>query len=461
MKKPWGARFTEPLDQDVLAFTSSIPIDTALYRQDIFGSIAHVRMLAKVGLIAQEERAELVQALEAILKDIDVGVFGFGPEQEDVHMAIEEELTRRLGELAYKLHTARSRNDQVVLDLALFLKEAIQRVLSALKGYRVQLLTLASLHTETPIPAFTHMRPAQNVSLAHYLLAFYELAKKDQARFQRASEGLAECPIGSGALGGSDLPIDRFYEATLLGFDMPTPNSLESVSTRDVLLDFLYAVATGFVNLSRLAEDFIIFSSPAYGFFAFPDRYCTGSSLMPHKKNPDVLELIRGRASLAVSSLSGLLTLFKGLPMGYNRDMQEDKRHLFASYPVYEESLRMATALIGGMEVNLGRLEAMASDPCLGCVDLVEFLVKKGMAFRKAYELVGGIVKACEASGKSLANLALDELRQFSGLFDESALTLFSPMAQLRARQSYGSPSPRAVRHQIETAACNEGIWLA
>lgn len=461
MKKPWSARFTEPLDQDVLAFTSSIPIDNALYRQDIFGSIGHVRMLAKVGLITKEELVRLELALEAILQDIEAGVFRFLPEQEDVHMAIEEELTRRIGELAHKLHTARSRNDQVALDMALFLKEAIQKVQSALKAYRIRLLTLASLHTETSMPAFTHTRPAQNVSLAHYLLAFYELAKADKARFDRASAGLEACPVGSGALGGSSLPVDRFYEAVLLGFDMPTPNSLESVSTRGALLDFLYGVAAGFVSLSRLAEDLILFSSPAYGFFVFPDRYCTGSSLMPHKKNPDVLELIRGRASLAISSLSGMLTLFKGLPMGYNRDMQEDKRYLFISYPAYEESLRMMASLIGGIKVNFERLSAMTSDPCLGCVDLVEFLVKKGMAFRAAYGLVGEIVKSCEASGKSLAILTLEELKQFSDLFDESALTLFSPMAQLLARQSYGSPSPRAVRHQIEIAACNEGIWLA
>lgn len=460
MKKPWSARFTEPLDQDVLAFTSSIPIDNALYRQDIFGSIGHVRMLAKVGLITKEELVRLERALEAILQDIEAGVFRFLPEQEDVHMAIEEELTRRLGELAHKLHTARSRNDQVALDMALFLKEAIQKVQSALKAYRIRLLTLASLHTETSMPAFTHTRPAQNVSLAHYLLAFYELAKTDKARFDRASAGLEACPVGSGALGGSSLPVDRFYEAVLLGFDIPTPNSLESISTRGALLDFLYSVAAGFVSLSRLAEDLILFSSPAYGFFVFPDRYCTGSSLMPHKKNPDVLELIRGRASLAISSLSGMLTLFKGLPMGYNRDMQEDKRYLFISYPAYEESLRMMASLIGGIKVNFERLSAMTSDPCLGCVDLVEFLVKKGMAFRAAYGLVGEIVKSCEASGKSLAILTLEELKQFSSLFDESALTLFSPMAQLLARQSYGSPSPRAVRHQIETAARNEGIWL-
>jgi len=429
MKKPWGARFTEPLDQDVLAFTSSIPIDTALYRQDIFGSIAHVRMLAKVGLITQEERAELVQALEAILQDIDAGVFGFGPEQEDVHMAIEEELTRRLGELAHKLHTARSRNDQVVLDLALFLKEAIQRVLSALKGYRVQLLTLASLHTETPIPAFTHMRPAQNVSLAHYLLAFYELAKKDQARFQRASEGLAVCPIGSGALGGSDLPIDRFYEATLLGFDMPTPNSLESVSTRDVLLDFLYAVATGFVSLSRLAEDFILFRPP-HTAFCLPRPLLYG--LLAHAPQK---ESRRARTHPREGLACRLEPFwpahpFKGLPMGYNRDMQEDKRHLFASYPVYEESLRMTTALIGGMEVNLERLEAMASDPCLGCVDLVEFLVKRAWPSGKPTSSWAGSSKRARPPARAWQTLRWTSLGNFSGLFDESALTLFSPMAQ-------------------------------
>jgi len=412
MKKPWGARFTEPLDQDVLAFTSSIPIDTALYRQDIFGSIAHVRMLAKVGLITQEERAELVQALEAILQDIDAGVFGFGPEQEDVHMAIEEELTRRLGELAHKLHTARSRNDQVVLDLALFLKEAIQRVLSALKGYRVQLLTLASLHTETPIPAFTHMRPAQNVSLAHYLLAFYELAKKDQARFQRASEGLAVCPIGSGALGGSDLPIDRFYEATLLGFDMPTPNSLESVSTRDVLLDFLYAVATGFVSLSRLAEDFILFRPPhtafclprplLYGLLAHaPQKESRRARTHPREGLACRLEpfwpahpfqgpahgLQPGHARRQKASFR----LLSGLRRKPSDDDRPDRRDGSQPRAFGGNGLRPLPWMC-----RFGRIPR-----------------EKGMAFRKAYELVGGIVKACEASGKSLANLTLDELRQF------------------------------------------------
>lgn len=460
MKKPWSARFREPLDQDVLEFTSSIPMDKALYRYDIQGSLAHVRMLYKVGLLTQEECDRLSQALMGLLLDVAEGRFVFSTEQEDVHMALEEELTKRVGELAHKLHTARSRNDQVALDLALFLKETTQGILALLKEYRIGLLRYAYPHTETPMPAFTHTRPAQNITLAHYLLAFYEMARKDGVRFARTLDTLKACPIGSGALAGSGLPIDRFFEASVLGFDRPSVNSIESVSNRDALLDFLYAIASGFIGLSRLAEDLILFSSPAYGFFAFPDRYCTGSSLMPHKKNPDVLELIRGRAALAVSGLNGLMVLFKGLPMGYNRDMQEDKRYLFGVYPAYEASLRLMTAMIGGMEVHKDRLMAMASDPYLGCVDLVEFLIKKGMAFRKAYELIGQIVKATEALPSGIAGLGLEGLRRFSELFDESALELLSPKAQLKARVSFGSPSIRDVRHQLETAASHEGITL-
>lgn len=460
MKKPWGARFSESLDHDVLEFTSSITIDKALYRYDIQGSLAHVRMLQKVGLMTKEEAHRLCGALEALLKDIEEGRFVFSIEQEDVHMALEEELTSRVGELAHKLHTARSRNDQVALDLALFLKEATRSLLDLLKNYRVQLLKTAYAHAETPMPAFTHGRPAQNITLAHYLLAFYEMARKDELRFERTLETLKACPIGSGALAGSGLPIDRFFEAAILGFDRPSVNSLESVSNRDALLDFLYAIACGFIGLSRLAEDLILFSSPAYGFFVFPDRYCTGSSLMPHKKNPDVLELIRGRSTVALSSLNGLLALFKGLPMGYNRDMQEDKRYLFESYPLFKSSLRLMTAMIEGMTIQKDRLMAMASDPYLGCVDLVDFLIKKGMAFRKAYELVGRIVKDSERLPAGIRSLGLEGLRRFSELFDESALELLSPKAQLEARVSFGSPSIRAVRHQLETAASYEGLAL-
>jgi argininosuccinate lyase len=460
MKKPWSARFSESLDRDVLEFTSSIPIDKALYPYDIQGSLAHVRMLHRVGLMTKEERDRLSEALKGLLWDVEAGRFAFSMEQEDVHMALEEELTKRMGELAHKLHTARSRNDQVALDLALFLKEATQSILALLKKYRIQLLRYAYPHTETPMPAFTHNRPAQNITLAHYLLAFYEMARKDEVRFERALDILKACPIGSGALAGSGLPIDRFFEAATLGFDRPSANSLETVSNRDALLDFLYAIASGFIGLSRFAEDLILFSSPAYGFFVFPDRYCTGSSLMPHKKNPDVLELIRGRAALAISGLSGLMILFKGLPMGYNRDMQEDKRYLFGVYPAYEESLRLMTTMIGGMEVQKDRLMAMASDPYLGCVDLVEFLIKKGMAFRKAYELIGQIVKAAETLPYGIKGLGLEGLKRFSELFDESALELLSPQAQLKARVSYGSPSIRGLRHQLETAACYEGIAL-
>jgi len=397
--KLWGGRFSEATDPTVERFSASVHFDQALARYDIRGSIAHARMLSETGLIPSEDSLTIIQGLEKILAEIEAGDFPFDPALEDIHMNIEARLTERVGPAAGRLHTGRSRNDQVATDLALFLRDAALASQQGLLQLRRVLVERSREHVDTVLPGYTHLQRAQPVRLAHHWLAFVEVLGRDAARFADARRRISHCPLGSGALAGSTLGLDREHTAAALGFEAPSRNSMDSVSSRDAALEYLAAAAICMVNLSRLAEELVIWSSAEFGFIELADAYSTGSSLMPQKKNPDVPELVRGKTGRAVGNLVSLLTTMKGLPLTYNRDMQEDKEPLFDSVTTLRDSLEVMAGSIATLRVLRERMDEAAQDPMLLATDLAEILVQQGVPFREAHESVGRIVGHCVEQG--------------------------------------------------------------
>ena len=449
-KKAWSGRFDGQIDAFVEGFTASIPFDVLLYRQDIEGSIAHARMLGKQKIIPQTDARRIVAALTAIRKEIESGKLSFDPSQEDIHMAVEQFLIRKLGKIGGKLHTGRSRNDQVALALRLFLRESIDDIIAIMEKVKEAILARAEEFFGVVVPGYTHVQRAQPVLFSHHLLAYHEMFSRDQDRFRDARRRANVSPLGAGALAGTTFPIDREYVATALGMEGVCENSIDAVSDRDFAADFLYACAVTMMHLSRFSEEMVYWSSAEFGFLSLPDALCTGSSIMPQKKNPDVPELVRGKTGRAYGNLMNLLTVMKGLPLAYNRDMQEDKEPVFDSARTVKESLIGAALLIRGMTVNEERMRGACDDGFLTATDLADYLARKGIPFRKAHEIAGKIVRYCEKNGKRLKDLSLKEFRSFSPRIGEDVGDFVSLTNSLRMRNVRGGTGPRRVKSRLE-----------
>jgi argininosuccinate lyase len=450
-EKLWGGRFGESMDPAVERFSASVHFDKALARYDIRGSIAHARMLARTGLIPEADAETLVAGLEKIGADIEADQFEFRESLEDIHMNIEASLRERLGPVAGRLHTGRSRNDQVATDLALFLRDASRATERGLLELREVMVERAQEHIDTVLPGYTHLQRAQPVRLAHHWLAFVEVLGRDAARFADARRRLTHCPLGAGALAGSTLPLDRDDTAAALGFQEPTRNSMDTVSSRDAALEYLAAAAICMVNLSRLAEELVIWSSSEFGFIELADAYSSGSSLMPQKKNPDVPELVRGKSGRAIGNLVSLLTTMKGLPLTYNRDMQEDKEPLFDSVNTLRDSLEVMSGALATLRVDRDRMAAAADDPMLLATDLAEFLVREGVPFREAHETVGRIVAHCVEGGHDLRGLSRAEMERFNPAFLFSAAELLDIDRSFEQRSLVGGTARATVEAALES----------
>jgi argininosuccinate lyase len=448
-EKPWGGRFTESTDAFVEAFTASIGFDYRLYRQDIAGSIAHARMLAHVGILSETEVSKIVDGLEAIRLDIEQGNFAWSVALEDVHMNIEARLIDRIGETGKKLHTGRSRNDQVATDLRLYLREEIDDLCAGLTRLQAALLGLAEQEVDTILPGFTHLQVAMPVSFGHHLLAWIEMLERDHQRLRECRQRVNIMPLGSAALAGTSFPIDRAYTAQLLGFDAPAANSLDAVSDRDFVIEFCGAAALAMVHLSRFSEELVLWSSSQFNFIELPDRFCTGSSIMPQKKNPDVPELVRGKSGRAIGNLVSLLTLMKGQPLAYNKDNQEDKEPLFDSVDTLKGSLRVFADMMPAIRVNRTGMITAARQGFSTATDLADYLVRKGIAFRDAHEIVGRAVLFGVNNAKDLSEMTLQELQAFSAAIAEDVFQVLSLEGSVAARNHPGGTAPQQVRNAI------------
>lgn len=450
--KPWSGRFTEGTDELVEAFTSSVDVDARLYLEDIEASVAHVRMLASRGLVSAAEADDIVKGLASIREDIEEGSFTFDPALEDVHMNIETELTRRIGEAGKKLHTARSRNDQVATDLRLYTRKALLNVAEGLRSFMTALLDKASDHVDTIIPGMTHLQHAQPVSLAHHLLAYFEMAFRDHQRVMEALARVNVSPLGSAALAGTPHPIDREATAKGLGFSAPARNSLDAVGDRDFACETAFVCSMIMMHLSRLAEEIIIWNSQPFSFVDLPDAFCTGSSIMPQKKNPDVAELVRGKTGGVYGNLVALLAMMKGIPLSYNRDMQEDKVPLFACLDAALSSLAVMAGLVSGMSPKKESLEKSLREGFITATDMADYLTAKGMPFREAHRITGEIVGRCARQGRGLADLSLDELKSFSVLFEQDVFSALDPAVSVDRRTSQGGTAREKVRSSLTEA---------
>ncbi len=449
-----SGRFESGPGADVAKFTESISFDWRLWEYDIFGSIAHATMLQKIGVLTQAELDEIKAGLEQIGREINEGKFQWKPELEDVHMNIEAELTKRFPAGA-KLHTGRSRNDQVALDMRLWLRDQIIELLREVRILQKALVELGEKNSEVIIPGYTHLQRAQPVYFAHHLLAYVEMLERDYSRLNDCFSRVNVCPLGSGAIAGSTLPLDREFVATLLqfvdeeGLPRVTQNSMDGASDRDFAIEFCSVAALAAIHLSRLAEDIILWASSEFNFIKIADAYTTGSSLMPQKKNPDIAELTRGKAGRVVGNLMSLLILLKGLPMTYNRDLQEDKERLFDTADTVRTTVRITAAMLQNTSINPNTCQTAASDPALLATDLADYLVKKGMPFRQAHHVVGSVVSLSEKSGKPLNQLTLTDLKSIDGTFEEDAVAVFDLKRAMGKRNLIGAPGTKEVARQI------------
>jgi argininosuccinate lyase len=450
--KPWSGRFTQPTDKFVEEFTASIAFDQRLYRYDILGSIAHARMLARQGIITAAEAAQIVAGLEGIRTDIDAGQFAFKVSLEDIHMNVEARLIERIGPVGGKLHTARSRNDQVALDVRLYLRDELGEILGYLDRLQESLLVQAEQNLAVIMPGYTHLQTAQPVLFAHHLLAYYEMLRRDAGRMADVRKRLNVLPLGAGALAGTTFPIDREFVAEQLGFDGVTRNSLDSVSDRDFAVEFCAAAALVMMHLSRLAEELILWSSADFDFVELSDAFCTGSSIMPQKKNPDVPELVRGKTGRVYGNLVALLTLMKSLPLAYNKDMQEDKEPLFDSIDTVKGSLKVFADLIAQLRVKADNMRLAAARGFSTATDVADSVVRKGLPFRQAHEVVGKTVRYCIEHGKDIPELTLDEFRRFSPLIEADIYQHVTLEASVNARRATGGTARVAVERELKRA---------
>jgi len=453
-KKLWGGRFSDETDALAQEFNNSLAFDRRLWREDLANSRAHARMLARKGVLSAEDVKAILNGLDIIESEIQGGRFPWREEYEDVHMNIEARLAELVGDPGKRLHTARSRNDQVATDLRLWLKNGLASLIDELRTLRRVLVEEAERHLEagTVLPGYTHLQRAQPVLLAHWFLAYYWMLTRDQGRLNDALRRMDESPLGAAALAGTSFPIDRFDTARELGFSRPMPNSLDAVASRDFALEALAAMAILQTTLSRMAEELILYSSFEFGFLTLPDAFATGSSIMPQKKNPDIPELIRAKAGRVLGDLVALFGVVKGLPLAYNKDLQEDKEPLFDAVDQVSASVRLLARMLPGLEWHEKRMAAAAKSGYALATDLADYLAKKGMPFREAHRVVGRIVRALAEKGRELEDLTLEELKTYSPLFEEDALLLLKLDQALHARNSYGGTAPEAVRRQLAEA---------
>lgn len=449
-KKPWGGRFQKQTAKNVEEFTSSIHYDQRLYRYDIEGSIAHATMLAGQNIISKNEATKIVSALKNILKDIEKGKIIFNPSDEDIHMAIEKELTRRIGETGGKLHTARSRNDQVVLDVRLFLRTEIKNIIFLMNSLQMTLIELAKREIRTVMPGYTHMQKAQPVLLSHYFLAFVEMFSRDVQRLKECKNRFNVLPLGVAALAGTSLPIDRSRTARILNFPTVSKNSMDTVADRDFIAEFVFTASLVMMHLSRFCEDLILWSSDEFDFIEISDAYTTGSSIMPQKKNPDVAELIRGKTARVYGDLFAIMTILKALPMAYNRDLQEDKEPLFDAVDTVKNCLAIFTEMIKHTKFNAAKMYLAAKGGFSTATDVAEYLVGKGVPFRQAHEIAGKIVAHCLRSKKGLEDLSLKEYRKFYGGFTEEIKEKIKPEKAVDSRKHMGGTATQTVLQRIK-----------
>ena len=460
--KAWSGRFGEPVAELVKRYTASVTFDRRLAFHDIRGSLAHARMLAQQGIIGKDDLAAIERGMAAIKLEIETEAFGWSIDDEDVHLNIEKRLTALVGDAGKRLHTGRSRNDQVATDIRLWLREEIDGLDGLLRAYQAALLDLAEEHADTPMPGFTHLQVAQPVTFGHHLMAYFEMAARDRERFADCRRRVNRLPLGAAALAGTSYPIDREFVARELGFDGVCANSLDAVSDRDFAIEFTAAAALVMTHVSRFSEELILWMSPRVGFIDLADRFCTGSSIMPQKKNPDVPELARGKTGRVFGHLMSLLTLMKGQPLAYNKDNQEDKEPLFDTVDTVRDTLAIFADLVGGIRVRPEAMRAALRQGYATATDLADYLVKKGLPFRDAHEAVALAVRAAEEKGCDLAELGLEALRRFSPLIGEDALAVLSVEGSLASRDHVGGTAPEQVRAAIATArkALSHGEFL-
>ena len=451
--QPWSQRFETALHPAIALFNASISFDINLIEYDITGSQAHSRMLAKVGIISAAEGEMLVNGLEQIRQEFRSGNFNPGVDAEDVHFAVERRLTELIGDVGKKVHTARSRNDQVATDVRLYLRDQIRKIQGDLRTWQQTLVTKAEQNIETFIPGYTHLQRAQPISLAHHLMAYFEMAQRDWTRLNEIYERVNVSPLGSGALAGTPHPIDRHYSAELLDFGSVGRNSLDSVSDRDFAVEFLCAASLIMVHLSRLSEEVILWSSQEFSFVKLSDRVSTGSSIMPQKKNPDVPELVRGKTGRVFGHLQGLLTILKGLPLAYNKDMQEDKEGIFDAVVTVRACLEAMTILIDeGIEFQPKRLAEAVAEDFSNATDVADYLAAKGVPFREAYQLVGKLVKTCTSEGILLKDLSVERWKSFHPQLEADIVAAIAPAQVVKVRNSYGGTVIEQVKIQVEAA---------
>lgn len=449
MAQLWGGRFTKETDQMVYQFNASISFDKRFYAQDIRGSIAHVMMLAKQGILTEEEQRKMISGLEGILRDIEDGSLAISEKYEDIHSFVEAILIERIGELGKKLHTGRSRNDQVALDMKLYIRDEVYATDHLLKELLEVLLGIMEEHIDTFMPGFTHLQKAQPITLAHHMGAYFEMFKRDRARMKDVYRRMNYCPLGSGALAGTTYPLDREYTAELLGFAGATWNSMDSVADRDYLIEFLAALSTVMMHLSRFSEEVIIWNSNEYQFVEIDDAYSTGSSIMPQKKNPDIAELVRGKTGRVYGALMSLLVTMKGLPLAYNKDMQEDKELAFDAIDTAKGCLMLFTDMLRTMRFQKEQMERSAKNGFTNATDAADYLVGHGVAFRDAHGIVGQLVLSCIEKGISLEEMSLEEYQRISPVFQEDIYDAISLKTCVEKRKTFGAPGREAMEQVI------------
>jgi len=452
VEKPWGGRFTEPTDAFVEAFTASVTFDKRLYAHDIAGSVAHATMLAKVDVLTDDERDAIVAGLAVIKTEIEAGEFEWSVAREDVHMNIEARLIENIGDVGKKLHTGRSRNDQVATDIRLYLRDELQACMTELTRLQTALVNMAEQEAETIMPGFTHLQTAQPVTFGHHLLAWFENLKRDHGRLTDCAKRINVMPLGAAALAGTSYPIDREYTAQLLGFDAPTENSLDSVSDRDFAIEFVSAAALIMMHLSRFSEEIILWASAQFDFIELGDSFCTGSSIMPQKKNPDVPELIRGKTGRITGNLMSLLMLMKGQPLAYNKDNQEDKEPLFDTVDNLRASLRVFADMIPALNAKHDNLREAARRGFSTATDLADYLVRQGVPFRDAHEVVGKAVRLGVDTERDLAEMSLEELQGFSDKIQQDVFAVLTLEGSVAARDHLGGTAPAQVRAAVQRA---------
>lgn len=449
MAQLWGGRFTKETDKLVYNFNASISFDQKFYAQDIRGSIAHVTMLQKQGILTKEEKESIIKGLQGIQADVENGTLEITDEYEDIHSFVEANLIDRIGDAGKKLHTGRSRNDQVALDMRLYTRDEIEALDTLLKELLEVLLKLMKEHIETYMPGFTHLQKAQPVTLAHHLGAYFEMFKRDRLRMKDIRKRMNYCPLGAGALAGTTYPLDREYTAELLGFDGPTLNSMDSVSDRDYLIEMLSAMSTVMMHLSRFCEEVIIWNSNEYQFVEIDDAYSTGSSIMPQKKNPDIAELVRGKTGRVYGALVSLLTTMKGIPLAYNKDMQEDKELVFDAIDTTKGCLALFTGMLRTMRFRKQRMEDSAKNGFTNATDAADYLVNHGVPFRDAHGIVGQLVLYCIDKNIALDDMSLEEYKAISPVFEEDIYEAISMKTCVEMRNTIGAPGKSAMEQEI------------